>query len=164
MHLLYALYTMSFITQISGWMSRNISTRHTRTTKQMQLRRIHPFCVPSRKHSKVPYHNIFTSHWISQFNLCQKHPNGEADKCVFSELYNSDMFYDEHDNVQCAPSDKPTCKRERVIAALMFWSDAMHLATFSTTKMWPVYMLFFGNLSKYIQFQPNSGATKHLIS
>ena len=51
--------------------------------------------------------------------------------------------------------------REKVVAALMFWSDAMRLATFSTTRMWPVYMLF-GNLSKYIRSKPNSGATKHL--
>jgi hypothetical protein len=43
----------------------------------------------------------------------------------------------------------------------MFWSDATHLATFGTVKMWPIYMLF-GNLSKYLPCQPNSGATKHL--
>ncbi len=36
-----------------------------------------------------------------------------------------------------------------------------HLATFGTAKVWPIYMLF-GNISKYICCQPNSGATKHL--
>ena len=76
-------------------------------------------------------------------------------------MYDSDVFYDEHDKVQRAPSDNQTCKREKVVAALMFWSDATHLAMFSTAKMWPVYMLF-GNLSKYIRFKPSSGATKHL--
>jgi hypothetical protein len=45
--------------------------------------------------------------------------------------------------------------------ALMFWSDATHLAAFGTAKMWPIYMLF-GNLSKYVRCQPTSGATKHL--
>ena|SRR6266851_2702174 len=159
MHLHYALYTMSFITQISGWITFQHSTR---TTKQMQLRRIHPSCVPSgSKHSppcpfSIPglyfckitsliqeaFQSPLSQHfYISPFNLYQKHLNGKADKCIFSELYNSDMFYDEHDNVQCAPSDDPTCKRERVITALMFWPDAMHLATFSTAKMWPVYSI-----------------------
>jgi Plavaka transposase len=80
---------------------------------------------------------------------------------MYSELYNLDIFYDEHDKVQHALIDNQTCKREKVIAALIFWSDAMHLATFGTTKMWPVYMLF-SNLSKYIRFKSKSGATKHL--
>ena len=53
------------------------------------------------------------------------------------------------------------CKREKVVAALMFWSDATHLASFGTAKLWPIYMLF-GNLSKYVRCQPDSGATKHV--
>jgi hypothetical protein len=80
---------------------------------------------------------------------------------VYSELYDSDVFYDEHNNVQRAPSNDRTCKREKVVAALMFWSDATHLATFGTAKMWPVYM-HFSNLSKYIRLKPSSGATKHV--
>jgi len=53
------------------------------------------------------------------------------------------------------------CKWEKVVAALMFWSDATHLASFGTAKLWPIYMLF-GNLSKYVQCQPDSGTTKHV--
>ena len=34
------------------------------------------------------------------------------------------MFLDEHDKIQRAPTDEPNCKREKVVAALMFWSDA----------------------------------------
>jgi hypothetical protein len=44
----------------------------------------------------------------------------------------------------------------------MFWSDATHLTTFGTAKMWPIYMLF-GNLSKYIWGQPTSDAMMHLV-
>jgi hypothetical protein len=98
---------------------------------------------------------------LSPFNLYRKHLNGKGNERIYSELYDSDVFFDEHDNVQRAPSDDQTCKREKVVAALMFWSDATHLATFGTAKMWPVYM-HFGNLSKYIRLRPNSGATKHL--
>ena len=98
---------------------------------------------------------------FSPFKLFRKLPNSEDSECLFSEIYNSDVFLDKHNKVQRAPTGDPTCKREKVIAALMFWSDATHLATFGTAKMWPVYMLF-GNLSKYVRCQPNSRATIHL--
>ena len=98
---------------------------------------------------------------LSPFNLYRKHPNSKANEHVFSELYDSDIFYNKHNKVQRALSNDQTCKREKVVAVLMFWSDATHLATFGTAKLWPVYMLF-GNLSKYIRFKPNSGATMHL--
>ena len=99
------------------------------------------------------------------FKLYRKCPaNGsgaEKNERVYSEMYNSDALIDEHDRVQRAPTDDPNCKREKVVASLMFWSDATHLTSFGTAKMWPIYMLF-GNLSKYIRAQPNSGATTHL--
>ena len=76
-------------------------------------------------------------------------------------MYDSDVFLNEHDKVQRSPTDDLTCKREKTIAALMFWSDVTHVATFGTAKLWPIYMLF-GNLSKYVRCRPNSGAVKHL--
>jgi hypothetical protein len=75
-------------------------------------------------------------------------------------MYNLDVFLEEHDKVQHAHV-KGSCNRERVVAALMFWSDATHLATFGTANLWPIYMQF-GNLSKYIQGKLNTSATKHL--
>jgi hypothetical protein len=97
----------------------------------------------------------------SPFKLFRQCPHGKDSERVFSEMYDSDAFLDEHDKVQRAPTDDPMCKREKAVAALMFWSDATHLASFGTAKMWPIYMLF-GNLSKYVRCQPNSGATNHL--
>jgi hypothetical protein len=127
-----------------------------------------PFSIPGLYFRKITvliqeaFQSPLSRHFhLSPFNLYQTHPNGKEDERVFSELYDSDVFYDEHDKVQRALSDDPTCKREKVVTALMFWSDATHLATFGTTKMWPVYMLF-GNLSKYIRTKPNSGAIRHL--
>jgi hypothetical protein len=91
-----------------------------------------------------------------------EYSNSDADsERVYSEMYNSDVFLAEHDKVQRAPTDDPSCKQEKVVAGLMFWSDATHLAAFGTAKMWPIYMLF-GNLSKYIRCQPNSGAMIHV--
>jgi Plavaka transposase len=95
---------------------------------------------------------------LTPFKLFCWRPN--HDECIYSEMYNSDIFLEEHDKVQCALTKSP-CKREKVVAALMFWSDTTHLATFGTAKLWPIYMLF-GNLSKYIRCKPSSGAIKHL--
>ncbi|CAA7265767.1 unnamed protein product [Cyclocybe aegerita] len=74
----------------------------------------------------------------------------ETTERVFSEVYNSDAFLQEHEKVQSAPvpPDDPECKHEKVVAALMFWSDSTHLADFRTAKLWLIYM-FFGNLSKH---------------
>lgn len=98
---------------------------------------------------------------LSPFKLFRTCPDGKGDERVYSEIYDSDVFIEEHDRVQRAPTGDPYCKREKVVVALMFWSDATHLATFGTAKLWPIYMLF-GNLSKYIRCQPTSGAVRHL--
>jgi len=99
---------------------------------------------------------------FSPFKLFHRSPNGEEER-VFSEVYNSDVFIEEHDNVQRAPlpPDQPDCKLEKVVVALMVWSDSTHLANFGTAKIWPIYFLF-GNVSKYIRGQPNSGACQHV--
>jgi Plavaka transposase len=104
---------------------------------------------------------MFMKFHLSPFKLFCKHPHQNKDERIYSEMTDSDVFIDEHDKVQRAPTDDPACKREKVIAVLMFWSDATHLATFGTAKMWPVYMQF-GNVSKYVRCQPTSGATKHV--
>ena len=82
---------------------------------------------------------------------------------VYSELYNSEAFIKEHDIVQRVPlpPDEPGCRREKVVAALMFWSDSTHLAQFGMAKLWPIYMLL-GNLSKYTRGEPSSKACQHV--
>jgi hypothetical protein len=99
---------------------------------------------------------------FSPFKVFHRSPNGKEER-VFTELYDSDLFIEEHDNVQRAPlpPDQPDCKLEKVLAALMFWSDSTHLANFGTAKLWPIYLLF-GNASKYIRGRPNSGACQHV--
>ena len=86
---------------------------------------------------------------FTPFRMYCTRPDGKGDECLFSEVYDLNVFWEEHNKVQRAPTDDLTCKREKVIAVLMFWSDATHLATFGTAKLWPIYLLF-GNLSKYI--------------
>ena len=110
--------------------------------------------------------DVFESPLSSKFHftpykMFRTRPDGKGNERIFSEMYDSDIFWEEHKKVQRAATDDPACKREKVVAALMFWSDATHLATFGTAKLWPIYM-HFGNLSKYARCQPTSGTTKHV--
>ncbi len=101
---------------------------------------------------------------FSPFKLYHCSPITKKEERIFSEIYNSDVFLEEHEEVQLhasLPPEDSKCKRERVIAALMFSSDATHLTTFGNAQAWPIYLML-GNLSKYIRAQPNSGAMHHL--
>ncbi|KAF8157741.1 hypothetical protein K438DRAFT_1986355 [Mycena galopus ATCC 62051] len=83
---------------------------------------------------------------------------------VLSEIYNSDAFITEHDRIQRKgklPPDDLERKREKVVAALMWWSESTHLANFGTAKLWPIYLLF-GNISMYIRGKPSAGADHHV--
>ena len=130
------------------------------------------FTVPGLLYRKLTtviqaaFSSPLASHFhLSPFKLFHKSPRESEpeEERVFSELYNSDAFIEEHDNVQRAPlpPNEQDCKREKVVAALMFWSDSTHLANFGTAKLWPIYLLF-GNVSKYIRGQPKSGACQHI--
>jgi hypothetical protein len=113
---------------------------------------------------KEAFSNPISKHFhpgLTPFKLFRTIPGGEESERIYCEMYDSDVFLDKHDRIQQAPTNDPFCKWEKVVMALMFWSNATHLAAFGTAKMWPVYMLF-GNLSKYIRCQPNSDAMKHL--
>ena len=114
---------------------------------------------------KAAFQDPLSRHFhFTPFSLMHRSPITNDEKRVYSELYNSDEFINEHKRVQNRsppPPDDPGCKLEKVIAALMFWSDSTHLTNFGVAKLWPIY-LFFGNLSKYIRSQPSSGACKHL--
>ncbi|KAF8147208.1 hypothetical protein K438DRAFT_1989788 [Mycena galopus ATCC 62051] len=112
---------------------------------------------------KEAFAGPFSRHFhLSPFKLWHKVRSTGAEIRVFTEIYNSDAFIKEHDNVRlhgALPEDALDCKLEKVIAALMFWSDSTHLANFGNAKLWPIYMLF-GNLSKYLRVKP--GAEHHV--
>ncbi|EGN98438.1 hypothetical protein SERLA73DRAFT_55912, partial [Serpula lacrymans var. lacrymans S7.3] len=79
---------------------------------------------------------------------------------IYDELYTSDAWIREHDNLQKQPPE-PECNLKRVIAGLMFWSDSTHLADFGCAKAWPLY-LYFGNLSKYLCAKSQTDACHHV--
>ena len=79
---------------------------------------------------------------------------------VYDELYTSDAWLEAHNNLQ-KQANKPGCKLNKIIVAMMFSSDATMLASFRTAKAWLVY-LYFGNVSKYTRAQPTSGTCHHV--
>jgi len=114
---------------------------------------------------KAAFESPLADHFhLSPYKLFRKSPITNEGERIFSELYNSDVFLAAHDDIQrhgLLPPDDLGCTREKIIAALMFWSDSTHLTDFGTAKIWPIYLVF-GNLSKYIRARPTSGAWHHL--
>ncbi|KAF8238317.1 hypothetical protein L208DRAFT_1242759, partial [Tricholoma matsutake] len=86
-------------------------------------------------------------------------PDSEPERVV-TDLYNSDAFLQEHEKLQQQPSEMG-CDLERVVAAIMVWSDSMHLANFGQASLWPIY-LFLGNQLKYQHAKPSQFAVHHL--
>ena len=85
--------------------------------------------------------------------------NGPPER-IFDELYTSDAWNDEHEKLQRSPPE-PGCSAPRAIVALMFWSDATHVAQFGQAKLWPIY-LYFGNQSKYTRSKRQAHAAHHI--
>ena len=83
----------------------------------------------------------------------------EPDERVYGELYTSDAFNDAHDELQ-HQRPEPGCTLERVVCALMAFSDSTHLANFGDASLWPLY-IYFGNQSKYTRLKPSSGSCHH---
>lgn len=75
--------------------------------------------------------------------------DGSREFRVRSELYNSDAFLEAEREIRDNPPPQiRSCTLEKVVVGIQFWSDATHLSAFSTSKIWPLYMII-GNESKY---------------
>jgi hypothetical protein len=94
------------------------------------------------------------------FQLFWKPVDTSTNVRVHGELYTSPAFLDAHRKVQALPPE-PGCDLPKVVAALMFWSDATHLTSFGNAKLWPCY-LFFGNESKYRRCKPTCNLCNHV--
>ncbi|KAG2134481.1 hypothetical protein DEU56DRAFT_738558, partial [Suillus clintonianus] len=79
---------------------------------------------------------------------------------VYGEAYSSPAFIEAYEEINALPRD-PDDDLERVVASLMMWSDATHLASFGDASLWPVYLLF-GNQSKYTRGKPTASACHHV--
>ena len=99
-----------------------------------------------------------TAKWfhLMPFKRIWKSPLTGQEQCLYDELYTSNAWITAQDELQKQRCEDG-CTLECVIAGLMFWSDATHLAQFRNASAWPIY-LFFGNQSKYVCSCPNLGA------
>ncbi|GBE78735.1 hypothetical protein SCP_0116260 [Sparassis crispa] len=79
---------------------------------------------------------------------------------VHGELYTSPAFIESHRELQDSPPELG-CDLQRVVVAMMFWSDATHLTSFGNAKLCPLY-LFFGNESKYHRCKPSRHLCNHV--
>jgi hypothetical protein len=101
---------------------------------------------------------------FSPYKLFHKSPITREAERVYGEIYTSDAFLNETEQVRRhgqLPPEDPGCVREKVVAAVMFASDATQLTQFGDTKAWPIYFML-GNLSKYVRAKPDSGRLFHL--
>ena len=88
-------------------------------------------------------------------------PNDTAEPMrVHGELYTSDAFIEAHCKLQNSPPE-PGCDLPRVVLGLKFASDGTQLTSFSTAKLWPVY-LTIGNESKDRRSKPSRKAFEHV--
>ncbi len=94
------------------------------------------------------------------FSLFWKPTSDSPPERIYSEMYNTDAFLEEHQKIQELPPE-PGPQYERVIAAIKLWSDSTHLAQFGSASLWPVYA-FFGNQSKYDSAKPSQFAAHHV--
>lgn len=98
---------------------------------------------------------IYDPHYVEH-----RLPGSDRPERVYGELYNSESFVQEDIRLQNSPRE-PGCDLPRVIAALMFWSDATQIAQFGQAKVWPAY-LYYGNQSKYERARPTANAAHHV--
>ncbi|KAI9461999.1 hypothetical protein BJY52DRAFT_1116707, partial [Lactarius psammicola] len=92
----------------------------------------------------------FKEYWVPR-------PNGPSER-IYSELYNSDAYIQEHDIIRTQSHNDPL---EAVIVSMMLWSDSTHLTSFGNASLWPIY-IFFGNQSKYDRAKPTTFSAHHL--
>ena len=111
-----------------------------------------------REKLKNPQHDELFHY--QPYNLLWQRRGSPTPINVHGELYTSETFLRAHQDLQQSPPE-PGCDLERVVVALMFWSDATQLTTFSDAKLWPCYM-FFGNESKYRRCKPSSCLCSHV--
>lgn len=93
------------------------------------------------------------------YELRWQPPHKDHNIRVHGELFTSTAFFKANEALQASPPE-PGCDLPRIVAALMFWSDATKLTAFGDAKLWPLYV-FFGNESKYRRSQPSNNLCSH---
>lgn len=104
--------------------------------------------IANSKDSALFHYYPFKSTW--------RRTESSPDVEIYGELYASRAFREAHEELQKKPCTSKNDGMERVVVALMIWSDATQLTSFGTASLWPCY-LFFGNKSKDRRCRPSEG-------
>ena len=106
-------------------------------------------------------HEIVQTYHLTPFTQFWKPFDDEDDmEQLYSEAYASQAMQDTYDEILSFPCNAND-GLERVVAALMCWSDSTHLANFWSASVWPLY-LSIGNQSKYTRVKPSAAALHHV--
>jgi hypothetical protein len=93
--------------------------------------------------------SFFNFH-LKGFQLWWKPPGEEQAQHIHCKAYNSKAFLEmEEEILPLSAQDIQDSIQESVVAPIMLYLDATHLANFGTTSLWPIYM-YIGLLSQYI--------------
>ncbi|KIL55624.1 hypothetical protein M378DRAFT_1041652 [Amanita muscaria Koide BX008] len=98
-------------------------------------------------------------HWHGFDEFWQPPDSSKPKERVYGELYSSEAFRHAERRLLNQPPE-PDCDLPRVIYALMFSSDATHVAQFGQASLWPAYV-FSGNCSKYTRCMPSTRSARH---
>ena len=115
----------------------------------------------SRSFYLTPFKKVISkvndpSIYLTLFYKVWQLPCTGEEQQVYDKLYTSDAWNEAQDNIM-KQRRSDGCKLERVVAAMMLWSDSTRLAAFRHASAWPIYLLF-SNLSKYACSRPEGGA------
>jgi len=102
--------------------------------------------------AKMFHYTPFSLYW-------QQTPESTPER-LYSEIYNSNAFIEEHARIRQLPPE-PGPQHEHSIAAMMISSDSTNLGQFGSAALWPIYA-FFGNQSKYDRAKPSQFAAHHV--
>jgi len=106
-------------------------------------------------------HEIVQTYHLTPFTQFWKPFDDEDDmEQLYSEAYASQAMQDTYNEILSFPCNADD-GLERVVAALMCWSDSTHLANFGSASVWPLY-LSIGNQSKYTRVKPSAAALHHV--
>jgi len=151
----------------AGWKKKRIeiTVPFHRRMKTPGSRRYAGVDLYHRSLVQVIKERISDSHTAAQFHmepyeLLWKRTDQHKEVKMHGELYTSEAFHEAHNALQTSPPE-PGCDLQRVVVALMFWSDATHLTQFGNSQLWPCY-LFIGNESKYRRCKPSCNLCSHV--
>jgi hypothetical protein len=166
--------TEDWVDDTAGWSNESVTILVPVHERRVAVRDQHQLTAPRRYtvrgfryrrlldviKEKLTSHNDHPHFHYEPFQLWWTPPGSTHRSRVYSELYTSDSFIRAHVELQASPPVQG-CSLPRAIVALMLWSDATQLTSFSDTKLHPLY-LFFGNESKYRRSSPSAHSGSHI--